>query len=136
MAATRSGPIARAPSPTQRRWGLSWAERCGTAPAGCLAWLAVSRRCGRAVRRARVLQILGFEEHAIRGGSFWKSLSSNHGLAATISNSNWWSRLPTTFFAAASRRLVAPSVTARIHMAFPELSADRPYHQHGDDSRT
>jgi hypothetical protein len=32
------------------------------------------------------------------------------------------------------RRLLAPSVTAWAHMAFPELRADRPYHQPGDDS--
>ena len=31
--------------------------------------------------------------------------------------------------------LVAPSVTAWAHTAFPELGADRPYHQPGDDSR-
>ena len=29
---------------------------------------------------------------------------------------------------------MAPSVTARAHMAFPELRADRPYHQPRDDS--
>jgi hypothetical protein len=28
---------------------------------------------------------------------------------------------------------VAPSVTLWSHTAFPELRADRPYHQHGDD---
>jgi Lipocalin-like domain len=30
---------------------------------------------------------------------------------------------------------VAPSVTPWAHTAFPELRADRPYHQPGDDSR-
>ena len=30
-------------------------------------------------------------------------------------------------------RLLAPSVTGWAHMAFPELRADRPYHQPGDD---
>ena len=30
---------------------------------------------------------------------------------------------------------VAPSVTAAAHTAFPELRADRPHHQRGDDSR-
>jgi hypothetical protein len=29
---------------------------------------------------------------------------------------------------------MAPSVTAWTHTAFPELRADRPYHQHSDDS--
>jgi hypothetical protein len=32
-------------------------------------------------------------------------------------------------------QLLAPSVTAWTHTAFPELRADRPYHQPDDDSR-
>jgi predicted ATPase len=32
-------------------------------------------------------------------------------------------------------QLMAPSVTAWAHTAFPELRTDRPYHQPGDDSR-
>jgi hypothetical protein len=32
-------------------------------------------------------------------------------------------------------RELAPSVTAGAHTAFPELRADRPYRQPGDDSR-
>jgi len=32
------------------------------------------------------------------------------------------------------RRLLAPNVTGWAHMAFPELRADRPYRQPGDDS--
>jgi hypothetical protein len=32
-------------------------------------------------------------------------------------------------------QLLAPSVTAWAHTAFPELRADRPYHLPGDDSR-
>ena len=31
--------------------------------------------------------------------------------------------------------VMAPSVTALAHRAFPELRADRPYHQPADDSR-
>jgi hypothetical protein len=30
---------------------------------------------------------------------------------------------------------MAPSVTARVHTAFPELRADRPYRQPDNDSR-
>jgi hypothetical protein len=33
------------------------------------------------------------------------------------------------------RLLLAPSLTAWAHTAFPELKADRPYHRPGDDSR-
>src|SRR5271166_5853133 len=33
------------------------------------------------------------------------------------------------------RPLLAPSVTVWAHTVFPELRADRPYHQPGEDSR-
>jgi hypothetical protein len=39
------------------------------------------------------------------------------------------------FGEASGRQLLALSVNCRAHTAFPELRADRQYHQSGDDSR-
>lgn len=105
------------PSASDSRLSASVASATGSRWRGSPAPPSGSKASGHAARRiasARGLPGLHPPHHA-----------------STMLSGAWHlkTRRPTEPHATAQGPLVAPSVTARVPTAFPELRADRPYHQ-------